>query len=598
MTFVLIDNSLGGSGSGSGGCHLFERPLQVVTACDPGDVAASLARLEEALAQGFHVAGYFSYELGYLLEQRLGALLPKTRAMPLLWFGIFDTGRRLSARAAGNWLAARAGGYDVSDLRADLGESAYLKTFAEAREMIAAGDIYQINLTFKSRFKLDGCPIALYRDLRAKQPTQYGAIIKTDEFTILSLSPELFLQRDGTIITTRPMKGTEPRRGNERDDEQARKLLAGDDKQRAENLMIVDLMRNDLGRISQIGSVAVEDLFAVETYPTLHQMTTSVRARLHNDPGLMELLQALFPPGSITGAPKIRAMQLIRKFEQSPRGVYTGAIGMISPDRSMSLNVAIRTAVVTADGRGEIGIGSGVVADSDGGTEYAECLLKSKFFSDPVRDFKLIETMLYDGELYDDSCGIWLLDEHMARLETSAGYFGFAFDGLAIAEKLEAFIAARQGQRLRVRLLLGVDGRLDLSAARQPATSPDHVVSYVVSPTRLNPQNIYLQHKTTRRQLFDDEFARYSGKGADEVIYCNDRDELSEGSRTTIFLERHGRLITPALSSGLLPGTLRAHLLAGGQAVEEVLSVDELARAETVYLGNSVRGLQRARLMK
>jgi para-aminobenzoate synthetase/4-amino-4-deoxychorismate lyase len=386
------------------------------------------------------------------------------------------------------------------------------------------------------------------------------------------------------------MKGTAPRAGTLDADEAVRDVLSKDVKNRAENLMIVDLMRNDLGRIADLGSVGVTDLFTVETFKTLHQMTSGVRAELKPGIGIVDILKAIFPPGSITGAPKIRAMELIRELETEARGVYCGAIGRFSPDGTALLNVAIRTTVINRKGAGEMGIGSGIVADSDGAKEYAECLLKMKFLTDPVRRFELIETMLYQP-----GKGIWLRGYHLSRLSASAAYFGFRFDARKVHDAIDGAIANHSEERLRVRLLLDEDGAVSVTTAPQSATADDAVMRYVISDTRLNSGDLFLYHKTTRRELYDREWEHYSETlGADEVIYLNENGEIAEGSRTTIFLEREAKLLTPRLAAGVLPGTLRAALIDDGRASEARLTVQDLNRSGKVYLGNSVRGLVRA----
>jgi para-aminobenzoate synthetase/4-amino-4-deoxychorismate lyase len=374
---VLLDNSAG-EGPPS---HLFTKPVDIVCATEPREVAGALKRLETGLSSGLYAAGYFSYELGYVLEPRLSRYLPSGRRLPLLQLGLYETRTSIGESEISSLLSSepQALSYRLSRLAADCSEATYTEAFVEAHERILAGDIYQLNLTFKCRFRLHGSPFALYADLRQRQPVSYGALIKTETATLLSLSPELFITREARRILTRPMKGTAPRGATPEADAHERQGLAADVKQRAENLMIVDLMRNDLGRLAEIGSVAVPDLFTVETYRTLHQMTSTVEAQLREDLTVADLLRAVFPPGSVTGAPKIRAMELISEYETRPRGVYCGAIGYLGPDQSARLNVAIRTPVVFADGTGEIGIGSGVVADSIASKEYAECLLKMKF---------------------------------------------------------------------------------------------------------------------------------------------------------------------------------------------------------------------------
>jgi len=585
--FVLLDNST----SLEAVSQLFEHPAEIIRADDPEEVDAALAALTSGLERGLHAAGFFSYELGYLLEPRLASLLPERRKMPLLWFGLYTSPRELMGSEVQEWLNQEAiGNPTLGELAHSWDSASYLKRFEQVQNNIKSGDIYQLNLTFKAKFNLQGSPLALYRDLRLKQRVAYAGIVDTGDVTILSASPELFIKQDGRVIETRPMKGTAPRAGTLDADSEVRAALSKDVKNRAENLMIVDLMRNDLGRISDPGSVSVTDLFTVETFKTLHQMTSGVRAELKPGIGLVDVLKAIFPPGSITGAPKIRAMELIRELETEPRGVYCGAIGRFSPDGTALLNVAIRTTVIDRKGAGEMGIGSGIVADSDGVKEYAECLLKMKFLTDPVRRFELIETMLHEPEK-----GIWLRGYHLARLAASAAYFGFVFDASKVHDAIEAAISGNTNERLRVRLLLDEDGGVTVTTAPQPAAPADAVMRYVVSDSRLNSSDLFLYHKTTRRELYDREWKHYADTlGADEVIYLNDAGELAEGSRTSIFIARDGKLLTPRLAAGVLPGTLRAALLDEGRAEEARLTIQDLNGAAEIYLGNSVRGLVRA----
>ncbi|MBL8564668.1 MAG: aminodeoxychorismate synthase component I [Hyphomicrobiaceae bacterium] len=589
-TFVLLDDS-----SGKGGRSLFFRePLEIISAHAPDEVEEAIRRVEVALADGHHVAGFLAYELGYVLEPKLASLMPESRKVPLIWLGVYGAPDVMTSAEVAGWLDAHAltHSYQFTDVSLAWNRDAYVSRFERVQEKIRAGDIYQLNLTFKARFKLTGSPLAFYRDVRQRQRVAYAAIVDTGEATVLSASPELFIEQHDRVIETRPMKGTAPRAGRQDADETQRRILATDTKQRAENLMIVDLMRNDLGRIAEIGSVSVTDLFTVETFRTLHQMTSGVRATLKEDVGFADLLRAIFPPGSVTGAPKIRAMELIREYESEPRGVYCGAIGYIAPaspeaPRTALFNVAIRTPVVFRDSSGEMGIGSGVVYDSEGAKEYAECLLKLKFLTDPPKSFELIETLLFDG-----AAGYVLLDRHMARLAASANYFGFPFDSRAIETALANVVEGRAGERLRVRLLLAEDGRITVTAVPQPAQAPGSVMRYVVSPTRLNSSDALLYHKTTRRELYDREWQQFhDNAGADEVVYLNENGDLAEGSRTNIFVERGGVLLTPPLSAGLLPGTLRADLIASGRAREAVLRIEDLAAGSKVFLGNSVRGL-------
>lgn len=586
--FVLLDNS----STGGGASLLFQNPLRVIVAHDVNDVPRALEEISDALDHNLHLAGFFAYELGFVLEPRLAHLMPAERKVPLIWFGVYDLPDTLTSRQVADWLDERtlSHTYEFTDVELAWQRDDYLRRFSRVQEMIASGDIYQLNLTFKARFSLSGSPLAFYRDMRQRQRVAYGGIVDTGAATVLSASPELFIEQNGRIIETRPMKGTAPRAGREDADAEQRRILATDVKQRAENLMIVDLMRNDLGRIAETGSVSVTDLFTVETFRTLHQMTSGVRATLQDGIGLREVLDAIFPPGSVTGAPKIRAMELIHEIETEARGVYCGAIGTMAPGGKWLFNVAIRTPVVFRDGTGEMGIGSGVVYDSVGTKEYDECLLKLKFLTDPPKSFELIETMLRD-----ETGAYVLLERHLERLAASAHYFGFPYDHDAVVSKLNEIASNSGDGRLRVRLLLAEDGGVSVTATPLPPATGDAVMRFIVSETRLKPADPFLYHKTTRRELYDREWQQaHDAYGADEVIYLNEAGELAEGSRTTIFVSRGDKLLTPPLESGLLPGTLRAELLATGSAVEARLTLQDLQTAERVYLGNSVRGLMKA----
>ncbi|MEP2942795.1 MAG: aminodeoxychorismate synthase component I [Hyphomicrobiales bacterium] len=585
---VLMDDVLNGTSL------LFSAPRKIITAgADHADIADSFKQIETGLDDGLWAAGFLSYELGYAFEQRLNDKQKSQNPLPLLWFGLFNEPRTLNAEQSAEWLAKNSADYNViTPPTPRISQETYVERFDVVKQMIEAGDIYQMNLTFNADFEIEGDPAALYRILRDAQPVSHGALIKTPDFSVLSLSPELFLKREGTKISTRPMKGTQSRGQTPADDKVAHDRLKFDGKQRAENLMIVDLMRNDISRIAKVGSVKVPDLFSVETYPTLHQMTSGVEGTLIENTSFSDIMTLLFPAGSITGAPKIRAMELIHELESASRGVYCGSIGHISPNRDMNFNVAIRTAVIQADGRGEIGIGSGIVADSVADKEYSEAILKMRFLNDVMDDFQLFETMLFDR-----TDGFWLLDYHMARMKKSAEHFDFPFVTKDALQLLEEETSGHEHERLRVRLVLDRKGALSVTKAllpTEPSVSPESL-QFIISPTRLKADNIFLQHKTTRRALYDQEFALYSDtQKAGEVVYINERGELCEGSRTNIFLEIDGELLTPPLSSGLLPGTLRAHLLETGKAKEALLTEDALNNASAIYLGNSVRGLQPA----
>ena len=592
--FILLDDSLTPSERTPRGTSLlFDAPERIVVAYEPGEVEGSLDAVTQGVARGLHAAGFFSYELGYCLEPRLQALLPKERRQPLLWIGLFHEPRRFDDAATRAWLDANGAAQPsaISDLKLSWTREQYARAFAAVEDYIAAGDVYQINLTLKYLFAFSGDPVALYAALRRKQRVKYGALIGASGFHMLSLSPELFFRREGKHMSTRPMKGTAPRGRTPREDARLRTWLAMDEKQRAENLMIVDLLRNDLGRIAKIGSVEVTDLFTVETYRTVHQMTSGITAELRGDMGLKDLLHALFPCGSVTGAPKVRAMEIIRELEGSARGVYTGAIGHIAPNGDTQFNVAIRTIVLNGS-RGEMGIGSGVVADSKVESEFEECLLKAQFLTDTDVSFQLIETLRWERE-----SGFYLLERHLTRLQSSSAHFGYPFDREGVHAALAAEVDRLDSDVHMVRLLLAEDGTLTVNSTRIELPAKGTVWKFVISDSRVDEKDPLFFHKTTRRQFYDREMERQKAlTGCDEVIFLNKKGELTEGTRTNLFIEQDGRLFTPALTCGLLPGTLREELidLPRAAASEAVLTLADLASADRIYLGNSVRGLIRA----
>jgi para-aminobenzoate synthetase/4-amino-4-deoxychorismate lyase len=519
--------------------------------------------------------------VGFLLEPKLAPLLPERRGGPLLWFGVFGPPEKIEAAALEGALTGRA---YAGPLRHEWDEAAYEARFARAHDFIAAGDIYQANLSFRSRFAFRGDARALYLRLRGQAGAAHCAYIDDGARQVLSLSPELFFAIDaGGRLSARPMKGTAPRGADDAADADARARLAASRKDRAENLMIVDLLRNDLGRIAEIGSVSVGDLFAVETYPTLHQMVSSVAAKLKPRVDIATILKALFPCGSITGAPKIRAMQIIAALEQSPRGIYCGAIGHFAPDGTASFNVAIRTLTIS-QGRGELGIGGAVVYDSTATAEYAECLLKARYYEAARRPIALIETLRFQP-----GAGFVRLSLHMARMERSAGFLALPFDGARALAALERAVAGTT-EPLRLRLTLNEEGLFAASAAALGEGARQR--RYAVSPKPILSTDELQQHKTNWRELYESEHARLAREaGADEVLFLNEKGEVAEGARSNVFAERNGVLYTPPLSAGVLDGCLRRELIDSGRCTERTLMPEDLARADAVFFGNSLRGL-------
>lgn len=593
-TVLLIDALTGDD------ALLFEAPRETVSTCSPQDVVGALARVEALAADGLHLAGFCAYEMGHVFEEKLRARLGKRLdGSPLLWFGAYDAPRRLSLQDARHWLAEASGGEAVSggetgridDLAFEMDRDAYRTVFEQVKRHLVAGDIYQVNLTLRARFRHSGSPAGLFRELLRRQPVTYAAYMVTEGATILSLSPELFLERSGDQLTTKPMKGTAARGVDEASDKEIARWLAEDTKSQAENMMIVDLMRNDLSRISRAGSVNIAKKFDVERYRSLFQMVTTVQGRLNPDIGFKDAFAALYPCGSITGAPKLWAQEIIDDLEVSPRGVYTGSIGHIRPDGDFRFNVAIRTLTLRADGTGEIGTGSGVVYDSDADAEYDECHLKLKFLTDEDPPFGLIETLGYDPEH-----GYLLLERHMRRLERSVDYFGFSCSLPRIETALNERAMRFDGPR-RVRLELAEGGSFEITDTPLAAAS-SKPWQLAISRNRMDAANRFLFHKTTRRAHYDDERVHLASEtGCDEALFLNEDGFLTEGSFTTLFVRKDGRLLTPALRHGLLPGILREALLETGRAHEADLRLEDLVDAETIYVGNSVRGLIEAEII-
>ncbi len=562
--FLLLDNAA------TGQAWLLDDLAEAVAIDRPDQVAPAIARLAQPGPWG----GYLGYEAGYALEPRLAGLRQAPPAgQPLGWFGRFG---RVAPVQVDDLLAGQddAG---IGPLTPGIDQAEHAAALARLQGWITAGDIYQGNLTFPAEVAVQGQPLALYRRLRAGARAPYGALLFTGALWVLSFSPELFFRMDGRHLETRPMKGTARRGRFAAEDQALRDELAASPKNRAENLMITDLLRNDLSRVGS--DVSVPALFEVEPYPTVWQMTSTVAARARPGITAADVLAALFPCGSVTGAPKIRAMQCLADVEAAPRGVYCGAIGAVfAPDTAL-FNVAIRTLAWPA-GRAtaRLGLGSGIVADSEAGDEWAECLAKAAFLRRrPPPD--LIETMRVEqGSLPD-------LAWHLDRLAISAAHLGLAVDRAALAAALPGLVTGHHG---RARLLLAPSGDWSLQLSPPPPPLPDPVPVALV-PLPVAPDDWRLCHKTSDRAFYDD--ARRAA-GAAEVAFVRPDGLITEGSFTSIFVRRDGRLLTPPAGLGLLPGVLRARLLASGAAVEAALTPADLAGG--FLIGNALRGLMPA----
>ncbi|WP_018410853.1 aminodeoxychorismate synthase component I [Methyloversatilis thermotolerans] len=568
MKFILDFSSAG---------HLprrlvFGEPREVIRADTPDEVRDALRRVADAAAAGRHAVGFVAYEAAPAFDR--AARVRTGGTLPLVWFGVHE--RPLDCGPD------RLQKFDVSEWSLDTDHVRYQQAIAAIHAAIRRGDAYQMNYTIRARARLDGDALAFYENLRLAQQADFCAYIDTGAHRILSASPELFFSWQDGLLTTRPMKGTARRGQMPEEDAELARWLRSSEKNRAENLMIVDLLRNDLSRLSMPGGVQVPHLFSIENYPTVLQMTSTITARTRTDVTLEQVFEALFPCGSITGAPKLKSMDIIADLETSPRGVYCGAIGHVAPGGAARFNVAIRTVTQdVASGRLECGLGGGITWDSEAADEYNEVLTKSRFLTRAARGFELFETLLLaDGHYV-------LRERHLARITASARHFGFAEPRAAIS-LLDAHAAAHPAGRYRVRLLSDQAGtvRIESSAADEPDGSRQTVRLAAEPVSRAEP---FLYHKTTRRAIYDAHVARAAGKAFD-VLLWNDAGELTEFTRGNLVLDIEGTRFTPPVTSGLLDGTLRRELVERGELVERVLTCDDIGRAQAMWFINSVRG--------
>ncbi|MBE0584041.1 MAG: aminodeoxychorismate synthase component I [Desulfofustis sp.] len=593
---------------------LFVDPVSRLVCRTGEDRRAFLERMTDLLDQGLYLAGWFAYE--FFHERRSVAAEPLSviRAefgayrRPLLHDHHRGTG---SFPGLDGERHRQQDEYRLSGLAPNMDRDDYCRAIAAILDYIAAGDTYQVNYTCKMRFGFSGSVTGLYLDLRRSQPVPYGCFLKHGSRSLLSFSPELFFRAEPGVITTRPMKGTIHRGRTLEEDRRQAEMLQRDAKNRSENVMIVDLLRNDLARLVEAlggGTVRVASLFDIERYQTVLQMTSTVVAEYSRAGAVapIELIDALFPCGSVTGAPKIRTMEIIEELETEPRGVYTGAIGYFSPDRQAVFNVPIRTVVL--DGEcGEMGIGSGIVADSTPADEWRECLLKARFLTHPLPAFELLETLLLRPLE-----GYFLLAEHLERLADSAAYCGFYFDRQRTLQALQE-VAASGGTNgcRRVRLTLARHGEVRISsvpcAEPRRLFLPDPAVVESLEPVAIglaeetvDSSSIWLFHKTTHRQVYQQGLRQAENDGLFDVLLCNERGEITEGCISNIFALLDGIYVTPPLRCGLLAGVMRRRLLATTSSLsvqERVLYREDLLRAERLYLCNAVRGVLRARLV-
>jgi para-aminobenzoate synthetase / 4-amino-4-deoxychorismate lyase len=588
----------------------FSHPLQILQADQIAAIPALLAELEQARRDGLYAAGWFSYEAATAFDPAWQTQSPD--GFPLAWFGLYHSPQVIS-------LPAAPPGLPALDWQPSVSRDCYREAIAAIKCAIAQGDTYQVNYTFRLRSPFPGVPYDYFLQIQQAQSGCYGAFIETEDWAICSASPELFFQQQGDRITCRPMKGTLARGLTGPEDELMAQALRQSAKNRAENVMIVDMIRNDLGQVATTGSVRVEELFAVERYPTLWQMTSRIEADCPVP--LTQLLRSLYPCASITGAPKANTMQLIRALEDSPRRIYTGSLGFIAPDKGESLagafkehagrsqfNVAIRTVLVDkAQQIAEYGVGGGIVWDSQEAEEYEECCTKAKVLTLQQPQFDLLETLLWTPKT-----GYFLQELHWQRLAASAQYFGYALDIPALDQQLAYLVEKFDQQVQRVRVLCEKKGGvtlyptpLEVEITRNLGIPPDQdlerlsqiqPVRLAIAPTPVHSQDRFLYHKTTHREVYDQarRQIRLPAEDWDDVLLWNERGELTETCIANVVVMRQsqdGRCqwLTPPVSAGLLAGTYRAWLLAQGLLREQTLRLEELRLGE-LYLENKQRG--------
>ncbi|MBZ2206199.1 aminodeoxychorismate synthase component I [Massilia soli] len=593
--FALLDDA--SPDAGQARSRLYS-DCQAVLRCDGiGGWPQLLADLQGALARGLYAVPLLAYELGGALQR----IPVKAGDTPLAQVLLFAQCARLTPAEVAAWLATQADARPagISAVRANVGQDEFTRALNRIHDYIAAGDTYQVNYTYRLRFDAFGSLHALYARLRARQPVPYGALVALPGGdAVLSLSPELFVRHAGGELVTRPMKGTAPASGIDAEDARRAAALAQDTKNRAENLMIVDLLRNDLGRIAATGSVEVPALFDVQRYTSVLQMTSTVRAKLRHGVSLADVFQALYPCGSITGAPKRRTMEIIDELEPAPRGIYTGAIGWFDPPANgqeigdFCMSVPIRTLMLKPerDGvrQGEMGVGAGIVFDSDPVDEFAECRLKARFLTGLGNDFELFETMRATHD------GIAQRDMHLARIGKSAAYFGFAFDRDAALAALNEACGELGDGAFRMRLALQQDGAMSVGTA--PLAPLQEPVKVLLAPDATHSDDLFLRHKTSVRGRYDAAWRDAEAQGGFDTLFFNERGELTEGGRSNVFVRLDGRWYTPPLPAGVLPGVMRAAMLAdpAWAASERAITRAVLDSAEEIVVCNALRGPLRA----
>lgn len=554
---------------------IFKDPLRVLQTTRLEEVAGILDELNTAAQQGYYSAGFVSYEAAPAFDPAME--VRPAADFPLVWFGIFGEPERPDLQ-----LEAVAENYHVSSWNMAGSPETYREGIKKIKQAIEEGDTYQVNYTERLHADFSGTDFAFCRQLAHNQQAGYGAYLNIGDHRILSASPELFFRINDGRLMTKPMKGTAPRGRTLEEDEMRIAELLASEKEQAENLMIVDLLRNDMSRLAKKGTVNVTKLFEVETYPTVHQMTSTVEAEIVPELTILDIFKALFPCGSITGAPKISTMHKIAELETTPRGVYCGAIGFLTPDKNAVFNVPIRTVTIDhRNGRARYGVGGGVTWDSTSEGEFRELQTKAEVLTARRPVFELLESLKLENGDYP------LMDYHLSRLSDSAAYFNFAIDTAAVEQRLAELAAEFPAGIYKVRLLLNRTG--GITAEAQPISAITQPVKCTIAPAPVDSNNMFLYHKTTNRQVYENA-VKDSAPDIFSVLLWNEREELTEFTIGNLVMEKDSEFYTPPVSCGLLAGTFRQQLIESGKIKEKILMKNDLAACDAVWFINSVRG--------
>jgi len=559
----------------------FRNPLEVFHAANPKEIVSILGHIEKEVEEKkIYAAGFLAYEAGAAFDSAFS--FRPGGDFPLLWFGLFKEAEQCAAPVGG-----RASSWSPV-WQNSVTKEEYTRAIQSIKSYIVQGATYQVNYTYRLRAPFAGDALSYFLQIAGASNVPYAAFVDSGRYAICSFSPELFFNLKGDRITSKPMKGTMPRGLLFEDDYANSQQLYSSEKNRAENIMIVDMVRNDFGRIAVPGTVVVSSLYDVEKFDTVWQMTSTVQAK--TSVPLAQIFQALFPPASITGAPKVRTTQIIAELEKSPRRIYTGSIGFMAPGRRAQFNVAIRTLLVDkVCHEAEYGVGGGIVWDSVDTAEYDECAVKAKIVIFPTVDFELLETVLWTPvENY------FLLDLHLVRMKSSAAYFSFPLEEESLRKKLSSLASELPPVPHRVRLLLNREGKI-ICEAKPYGEIPDNTELFVcLAKHSVASGDVFLYHKTTNRLVYDN--AKALRPGYDEVILWNEKGEVTEFCTGNIVVEMEGEMLTPPVNCGLLPGTFRQWLLKKGFVKERVITLEMLGLCEKVHLCNSVKKMQEVRV--